>query len=589
MALASPMPLNPARALLLPLSAHARLRLFRDSRLVATALILALFPALALGSSEPWAVTAALVLFAAMPVVIALEVRRVAKLDRAVFMSLMCMVATLAGGVLKGMPGTAAALLLAVAVMEAIIVSSARNRRKISIFGVISCFVLMALEMVHAPEAAVPGDTSALLAAGLALLNVLMLVRGLGEAVEIEKNHTREQRIIGNEIGDIVSETVVASDAHGNVMRVSRNCERLLGLAPSALLGKGLLELVLVSDRPAFLSAVAHVSGGAPVVARLRLRHAADNARPSYRWVEMVVRPSSGTALATVATLRDVDALVAEQERLSRAAASAETAKQAQSAFLSTVNHELRTPLNAIIGFSDVLAHPATMPSDPERVADYARIIRGAGHDLLRMVTSMIDITRLDSGVYEFEPEVQDVQALVAAAVEAFAQEPQSTGVRFSATHIGEPPHIPVDPRVLRGILQQLLSNAVKFGGGSVDVTSSLSHGQIEISVTDQGAGFAADKLERIGRTFARLDESLSRDRGGLGLGLSLASALASLHGGSLRITSEKGAGTTATFCLPVTDVSPAALPDNVTALPRRSAESMSASQTFKKARRRHG
>jgi two-component system, cell cycle sensor histidine kinase DivJ len=589
MALASQTPLKPIRALLLPLSAHARLRLFRDSRLVATALILALFPALAIGSSEPWTVTAALVLFAAMPVVIALEVRRVAMLDRAVIMSLLCMVAILAGGVLKGMDATAAALLIAVAVMEAIVVSSPRSRRKISALGIACCFGLLAFEMFQMQDSAPAGNLSAMLAAALAVLNVLMLIRGLANAIELEKSNSREQRIIGNEIGDIVSETVVASDANGNVLRVSRNCVRLLGLEPVALLGKGLLELVLVSDRPAFLSAVAGAAGGSPVTARLRLRHTAGSERPSYRWVEMVVRPSLGAAMATVATLRDVDALVAEEDRLNRAAAEAETAKKSQAAFLSTVNHELRTPLNAIIGFSDVLAQPTTMPSDPERVADYARIIRGAGHDLLRMVTSMIDITRLDTGVYDFEPDVQNVAALVDAAVEAYGQDAQSANARFAVTHAVKLREMPVDQRVLRAILQQLLSNAVKFGNGTVDVSTSARNGQFEISVTDHGQGISPDKLAHIGRSFARLDDSLSRERGGLGLGLSLASALARLHGGCLRISSESGKGTTATLCLPAPGEEFPALPTNVTAIPRRSAEGISAPHTLKKARRRHG
>jgi two-component system, cell cycle sensor histidine kinase DivJ len=576
-------------AKLLPLSAHARLRLFRDSRLVATALILALFPALAIGSSEPWGVTAALVLFVTMPVVISLEVRRVAMLDRAVVMSLLCMVAVLSGGVLKGMDGTAAALLLAVAVVEAIVVSSPRRRRKISIFGIACCFGILALELLAVPRAAPAGSMSTVLAAVLAVLNVLMLIRGLGKVIELEKSNTHEQRIIGNEIGDIVSETVIASDAHANVLRVSRNCERLLGLEPSALLGKGLLELVLVSDRPAFLSAIACAANGTPLTVRLRLRHMAGIERPSYRWVEMVVRLSVGAAMNIVVTLRDVDELVAEEERLQRAAAEAETAKQAQAAFLSTVNHELRTPLNAIIGFSDVLAQPATMPSDPERVADYARIIRGAGHDLLRMVTSMIDITRLDTGVYDFEPEVQNVAQLVDAAVDAFGQDPQSENVRFAVSHAGENPEMPVDSRVLRAILQQLLSNAVKFGNGTVDVTTSVNGGHFEITVTDHGQGIGPEKLAHIGRTFARLDNSLSRERGGLGLGLSLASALARLHGGLLRITSERGKGTTATLCLPALNKEVSAQPTNVMAMPRRSVEAIAAAPILKKARRRHG
>jgi hypothetical protein len=144
------------RIMFVPLTAHARLRLFRDSRLIATALMLAVFPAMAVGSHESWAVTAALVMFTAFPVVIALDVRRIALLDRAVKLSLLCMFAVLAGAVFKGMAGTAAALVFAVAVLESMLVTSARMRRRISLAGSAGSLILKQVLSSHRSSRRVP-------------------------------------------------------------------------------------------------------------------------------------------------------------------------------------------------------------------------------------------------------------------------------------------------------------------------------------------------------------------------------------------------------------------------------------------------
>jgi two-component system, cell cycle sensor histidine kinase DivJ len=262
-----------------------------------------------------------------------------------------------------------------------------------------------------------------------------------------------------------------------------------------------------------------------------------------------------------MATLRDISQQVAEEERLSIIAADAETARSARAAFLSTVNHELRTPLNAIIGFSDILANPATTPQNADRAREYATIINGAGQDLLRMVTAMIDITRLDSGVYDFEAEPADLCSVVEAAVDAFRQEPdgKNTAIKITRTTSTDSLDAPLDQRAFRTVLGQILSNAAKFGGSapiSVAIGGDAEH--LTVKVSDRGPGIPAEQLAALGRHFERLDESLSRDRNGIGLGLSLARGLMGLHNGRMAIESKPGKGTTVTLSLPRTGAKPA-------------------------------
>ncbi|MGL4635257.1 MAG: ATP-binding protein [Beijerinckiaceae bacterium] len=552
------------------LSGHARLRLHRNARLVAAALVLAAFPAMALVSEAPLAVIASLMLFGILPAAVAVDVRRPAKLDRAVILNLVIIGAVLTGGVIRGLPVVSATSLLALMTIEAMLVVGRRQRVTVIGLALLAAIVMAgssiaALGKIEATTLEHSMVWTVTLAAALVISNTMMLMHGILGGLAAATRKMREQTIQSIEVEQMVSESVVAIDRNGSVIRVSNNTDRVLSLAPDALKGRGLAELVLVADRPLLLSAISqamHKSKDKPATKqtmfRLRLRTSALEQRPAYRWVEFCVSPAQ-TSNCVTATLRDIDEQVTEEERMVAAALEAETAKKARGAFLSTVNHELRTPLNAIVGFSEILSNPQTMPATPERVKEYATLINGAGQDLLRMVTAMIDITKLDSGVYDFDPELTELQPMLEALAISFSDSAESKEAKVvvhatDATISGE-----VDIRALRCVVQQLLSNAAKFGRpkGVIDLHLKQEPEWITISVTDKGQGIAKDKLQQLGQSFVRLNDTLDREHGGIGLGLSLARGLMSLHGGLISIESTQGKGTTVTLSLPRPDVRP--------------------------------
>ncbi len=272
---------------------------------------------------------------------------------------------------------------------------------------------------------------------------------------------------------------------------------------------------------------------------------------PIYRWVELRQqgRPSRGLRFAT---LRDISSDVAEEAERAAVVAAAGRADAARAAFLSTVNHELRTPLNAIVGFSEFLANPSTTPSEPARVQEYAAIIHEAGHDLLGKVAAMIDITRMQSGAYDFAAEPLDVAAFVRSCVEGFRADrglaPDALPVAAPRT----PVTAQIDPRAFRSALLELLANAFKHGLGSgVRVVVTESAGSVAVAVQDSGPGAAADRLAQLNRDLSPGDETLSRAKGGLGLGLTLARGVMALHGGEAAFENRKGGGAAATLRLP--------------------------------------
>ncbi len=550
------------------LTPKARLRLFRHCRFVSAAAILAVFPPMAMTSGEPFAAIAALFLFGMLPACIALDLRRPGALDRAVVMSLLASGAILAAGVLRGIPAISALALMSICVIEAYVVGSKSVR--ITAIGIL---VATGTVMVAAPllnsNLAFDGLIgthmvwTTITIAILIVVNVTMLASAMMQGVARERRVSHEQRIQSREIETMVSETVVATNGSGAVLRVSDNAERVLGLPAETLRARGLSELVLVADRPLLLTALCDCAkGGSPRNLRLRLRTSASEQAPRYRWIDVSISHSVAGGEIAMATLRDISSQVEEEERLIVMAAEAETAKSARAAFLSTVNHELRTPLNAIIGFSDILANPATTPQNPDRAREYATIINGAGQDLLRMVTAMIDITRLDSGIYEFDAETTFIGPVVEATVDAFRQEPEGRDITVKITGASEPLEASIDHRGFRTILAQLLSNAAKFGGSAGPVTVALGSDDdcVTITVADRGPGIPQAQLDVLGQHFERVDESLSREHGGIGLGLSLVRGLIRLHNGTLSIESRAGKGTAVTVSLPKPDANPETL-----------------------------
>lgn len=532
------------------LTAKARLDAFRGSRSIWALFAVVAFPLLAFPAGEPVAVTAAMLLAGLLAFVIAQETGRPGRLARGLILSQLALAALLAAAVLRGLPPAAAAGLIAAVGVETFLLGGRRLSRLGP--GIALCS-LAGVGVASSVALDSPAPFSGALAWLMAAATMATLILVLGASLSRRTAESVSSDLSRREWAGIGSETIISADATGGVLRVGSNARYAIGFAPQELMGRGLLEMTLVSDRPmllAELSAAAH--GGAPVVVRFRLRVSAANDAPSYRWVEAQVAPSPAAKGVAVLALRDAGAMITQEDRLQRALEDAAKARGARAAFLSTINHELRTPLNAVLGFSEVLAGAETRPADPGRIGEYASLIHGAGKDLLRTINAMIDVTRLESGVYEFDAEAGDIGDAIEAAVSAFRDE--NPGVEIRVDIPQAPVQLPFDGRALRTVIHELLSNAAKFGrrGGLIRIGLRQEPRQVQLFIRDEGVGLASEKIAMLGRHFARLDDGLAREQGGVGLGLSLVHGLTALHGGRVTIASTAGVGTTVTVTLPL-------------------------------------
>jgi signal transduction histidine kinase len=246
--------------------------------------------------------------------------------------------------------------------------------------------------------------------------------------------------------------------------------------------------------------------------------------------------------------------LEARNADLESAKARAEDASRAKSGFLATMSHELRTPLNAIIGFSDVQRQEMFGPLGHERYRQYATDIHASGTHLLELITTILDISKAEAGKLEVVPVDLDPRSALDTAVTLIRGAAEAKRIRLSIEGLGAPLTCRADPQALKQILLNLLSNAVKFtpSGGTVTVRlRALAQATIELSVCDSGIGIAAADLPRLMKPFEQAARGYSRGNGGTGLGLPLVDALVRLHGGTFRVESAVGAGTTVTVRLP--------------------------------------
>lgn len=413
----------------------------------------------------------------------------------------------------------------------------------------------------------------AITAIGHVAAQALEHMRNEGAWQDRLRDNEARDRLLLSAIDDLVT----WHDRNGRVLEASASGLKLVGCEVQRLRGHGLLERVHVADRPAFLQTLSDVAAsGRPATLPLRLHvEAAANRADGARLIHAEMRahriersPGHADAQTTVvAVTRDMSEHHRHAQELERARAEAERADAIKGRFLANVTHELRTPLNAIIGFSQVLAGEGAVALGPERAREYAGIIGESGHHLLSVVNTLLDMSRIQSGNFDYAPEVLDAAALVRTCCELMTLKADAAGVDLS-TSAHAPIEITADPRACRQVLINLLSNAVKFTprNGRVEVVLRRGREGLEITVTDTGAGVVEADLEKLGTPFFQAGTGgYKRTHEGTGLGLSVVQGLVGLHGGTILIESAPNAGTAVTVTLPFDcrqpDVAPSPAP----------------------------
>ena len=366
-----------------------------------------------------------------------------------------------------------------------------------------------------------------------------------------------ERRLAASEerhraILDACSDAILLADAQtGIIVDVNARAGELFNCKADDLLGLHQTELHPPAARERYSRTFReHIEQGRLLVPEAEIQTACGRIVP----VEISARPTMiGGTPTLVGYFRDITRRIEREAALSEARIAADAANRSKSQFLANVSHELRTPLNAILGFSEVFKGELLGPLGHPKYIEYAGDLMSAGSQLLEIINDILDLTALDVGRLHVAEETVEIGPLADSCLRLVRPAAADKQIALQR-EIAPLPLLLADARMVRQMLLNLLSNAVKYtpAGGQVTLKAQTGKsGGIVVSVIDSGIGMPAEQIPRLLEPFTRADDSYTRTQQGTGLGLPLTKRLVEAHGGSLRIVSVPGEGSTISLNFP--------------------------------------
>jgi signal transduction histidine kinase/CheY-like chemotaxis protein/HPt (histidine-containing phosphotransfer) domain-containing protein len=345
------------------------------------------------------------------------------------------------------------------------------------------------------------------------------------------------------------------SDAHGGSLRfefVSASSEELFGITRQSMIQNADLiwACVLEEDRRAIAAAVENSARTLePLHHDFRIKCAAGETR----WIRSrarVRRQPDGSILWHGYWV-DMSGQKLLEQSLHDAKEAAEAGNRTKSIFLATMSHEIRTPMNGVLGMLELLSL-TTLDGEQRTTLE---VVRESGKSLQRIIDDILDFSKIEAGKLEVRPTVASIASTIKAVSDIFAGNASSKSLDLRC-HIDPQisPALFVDPMRLRQILNNFVSNALKFTEkGRIEIRAELlgradGEERVRFSVTDTGIGISEEDQARLFQPFVQAKDGIAPGFGGTGLGLTICKRLAEMMGGSIDMVSEVGVGTTMTL-----------------------------------------
>lgn len=358
--------------------------------------------------------------------------------------------------------------------------------------------------------------------------------------------HTKNQM---QSILDHVADAIIVFDDQKHVKYWSRSAQKIFGYSR-----KNIIENNITAMIPAIPE----------IIKSLKLSPgAADNDDREYRECSgitedeqtfpidiSITKTGINSHTEYVCIVRDISERKKIEEQLKQTAEREKQANVAKSVFLANMSHEFRTPMNAIMGYSELLCSKSFSKLSTEKVKEYLQDIQSASSHLLALIDDILDLSRIEAGKESSEPELISVGDLMRNLLDIIQVLADKSGIHI-INKISPDIMLFADAKHMRQILINLLSNAIKYNreNGQIIISAqSNALGNVQITVQDFGLGMTKEETVRAFKPFERTESATLRCTSGSGLGLSLVDKLTKLNGGSVKLDSRSGKGTTVTL-----------------------------------------
>ncbi|MDF2591015.1 MAG: domain S-box protein [Clostridia bacterium] len=347
---------------------------------------------------------------------------------------------------------------------------------------------------------------------------------------------------------ETMSDLVIVLDTQNRIIDINNAAKGIFRKEQSNLIGQPITS-ILNYNYTLITDSIDLLQGNNEVVIHL------DGKERYYNLRQYPLLNKTNIVIGSFVLLNDITSLKETMENLKLAKLAAESASRAKSEFLATMSHEIRTPLNGIVGMSELLETAGLNASEMENL----KVLQYSANSLLYIINEILDFSKIEAGKMQIDNSSFDLREMISKVVKSFTQGNQTKDIHFNCDISEEIPNtLKGDYTKLHQILTNLLSNAFKFtekGEIRVKIDCLRNSGRkvlLGFTVSDTGIGIPQDKITNLFQSFHQLDSTTTRRYGGTGLGLSIVKSLLELMGGTIKVESCLGKGSSFIFELPL-------------------------------------